>query len=37
MTGEAALAIERLQLPGRRAVTAADFANTRGYVGLVLA
>jgi methionyl-tRNA formyltransferase len=37
MTGEDALAIERLQLPGRRAVTAADFANTRGYVGLVLA
>lgn len=31
-----ALAIERLQLPGRRAVTAADFANTRGFVGLVL-
>lgn len=37
MTGEDALAIDRLQLPGRRAVTAADFANTRGYVGLVLA
>jgi methionyl-tRNA formyltransferase len=36
MTGADALAIERLQLPGRRAVTAADFANTRGYVGLVL-
>ena len=36
MTGRDALAIERLQLPGRRAVTAADFANTRGYVGLVL-
>jgi len=36
MTGADALAIERLQLPGRRPVTAADFANTRGYVGLVL-
>jgi len=37
MTGGDALAIERLQLPGRRAVTAADFANTRGFAGLVLA
>ena len=37
MTGRDALAIERLQLPGRRAVTAADFANTRGFTGLVLA
>jgi len=36
MTAVDALAIERLQLPGRRAVTAADFANTRGFVGLVL-
>jgi methionyl-tRNA formyltransferase len=36
MTARDALAIERLQLPGRRAVTAADFANTRGFVGLVL-
>jgi methionyl-tRNA formyltransferase len=36
MTARNALAIERLQLPGRRAVTAADFANTRGFVGLVL-
>jgi methionyl-tRNA formyltransferase len=36
MTAVDALAIERLQLPGRRAVSAADFANTRGYVGLVL-
>lgn len=37
MTGKDALAIERLQLPGRRAVGAADFANSRGFVGLVLA
>ncbi|MGH8136107.1 MAG: methionyl-tRNA formyltransferase [Steroidobacteraceae bacterium] len=37
MTGRAALAIERLQLPGRREVAASDFANTRGFVGLVLA
>ena len=36
LTGRDALAIERLQLPGRRAVGAADFANTRGFVGLVL-
>lgn len=36
MTGKDALALERLQLPGRRAVGAADFANTRGFVGLVL-
>ena len=36
MTGEDALAIEQLQLPGRRAVTAADFANTSDYTGLVL-
>lgn len=36
MTAVDALAIERLQLPGRRAVTAADFANTGGFVGLVL-
>jgi methionyl-tRNA formyltransferase len=36
MTGRDALAIERLQLPGRRTVTAADFANSRGCVGLVL-
>ena len=36
MTGKDALAIDRLQLPGRRAVGAADFANTRGFVGLVL-
>jgi methionyl-tRNA formyltransferase len=36
MTGEQALSIRRLQLPGRRAVPAADFANTRRLVGLVL-
>ena len=36
MTGKGALALERLQLPGRRAVAAADFANTGGFVGLVL-
>ena len=36
MTGRDALAIERLQLPGRRAVAASDFANSRGFVGLVL-
>jgi len=36
MTGRNALAIERLQLPGRRAVSAADLANTRDFVGLVL-
>ncbi len=36
MTGGDALAIERLQLPGRRAVAAGDFANTRGFAGLVL-
>jgi len=36
MTGEAALAIRRLQLPGRRVVPAADFANARRLVGLVL-
>ncbi len=37
MTGGDALVIERLQLPGRRAVDAADFANTRGFAGLVMA
>ena len=36
MTAVDALVIERLQLPGRRAVAASDFANTRGFVGLVL-
>jgi len=36
MTAVDALVIERLQMPGRRAVAASDFANTRGFVGLVL-
>ncbi len=36
MTGEQALAIRRLQLPGRRVVTAAQFANARQLVGRVL-
>ncbi|HEY5558863.1 MAG TPA: methionyl-tRNA formyltransferase [Steroidobacteraceae bacterium] len=36
MTAEQALAIRRLQLPGRRAVPAADFANARRLVGQVL-
>ena len=36
MTGRNALGIERLQSPGRNAVSAADFANTRDLVGLVL-
>ncbi len=37
MCGDRALAIRRLQLPGRRAVAAADFANARRLAGLVLA
>jgi len=37
MTGADALAIERLQLPGRRPVAAADFARTRPLAGLMLA
>ncbi len=37
LTGDQALAIRRLQLPGRRAVPAADFANARRLAGLVLA
>lgn len=36
MTAEDALVIRRLQLPGRRVVPAADFANARRLVGLVL-
>ncbi|HLG53343.1 MAG TPA: methionyl-tRNA formyltransferase [Steroidobacteraceae bacterium] len=36
MTGVGALAIECLQLPGRRPVAAADFARTRPLAGLVL-
>ena len=34
--GQGALAIGRVQLPGRRAVAAADFANTRPLAGRVL-
>ena len=37
MTGEGALALTRLQLPGRRVVTAAEFANTRSLSGRVFA
>jgi methionyl-tRNA formyltransferase len=37
MTADEALAIRRLQLPGRRAVPAAEFANARRLAGLVLA
>ncbi|MEX0733983.1 MAG: methionyl-tRNA formyltransferase [Steroidobacteraceae bacterium] len=37
MTGEQALALRRVQLPGRRAVTAAEFANARPLAGRVLA
>jgi len=36
MTGEQALAVRRLQLPGRRVVPAIDLANARRLVGLVL-
>ena len=36
MTGDGALAIERLQLPGRRPVAAAEFAQARRLPGLVL-
>ena len=36
-TGEGALALTRLQLPGRRVVTAAEFANARPLAGRVLA
>ena len=37
MCGDRALALRRVQLPGRRAVAAADFANARSLAGLVLA
>ena len=37
MTGEQALALTRVQLPGRRAVTAAELANSRPLAGQVLA
>ena len=36
MTGAAALALKRVQLPGRRVVTAAELANARPLVGRVL-
>jgi methionyl-tRNA formyltransferase len=37
MTGDQALALLRVQLPGRRAVSAAEFANARALAGKVLA
>ena len=37
MTGEQALALTRVQLPGRRAVSAAELANSRPLSGRVLA
>jgi len=37
MTGEQALALTRVQLPGRRAVSAAELANSRPLAGQVLA
>ncbi len=37
MTGDQALALTRVQLPGRRAVGAAEFANARPLAGVVLA
>ena len=36
MTGDQALALKRVQLPGRRAVSAAEFANARPLAGTVL-
>ena len=36
MTGDQALALKRVQLPGRRAVNAAEFANARPLAGTVL-
>ncbi|HEX9706500.1 MAG TPA: methionyl-tRNA formyltransferase [Steroidobacteraceae bacterium] len=36
MTGDQALALRRVQLPGRRAVTAAELANARPLAGRVL-
>jgi len=36
MTGEQALALKRLQLPGRRSVSAAELANARPLAGRVL-
>ncbi len=37
MTGDQALALRRLQLPGKRAIGAAEFANARPLAGVVLA
>jgi methionyl-tRNA formyltransferase len=37
MAGEGALALRRVQLPGRRAVGAREFANARSLVGKVVA
>jgi methionyl-tRNA formyltransferase len=37
MTGEQGLALTRVQLPGRRAVSAAELANSRPLAGRVLA
>lgn len=36
MAGEGALALKRVQLPGRRAVAARELANARSLVGRVL-
>jgi methionyl-tRNA formyltransferase len=36
MTGDQALALLRVQLPGRRAISAAEFANARPLAGMVL-
>ena len=36
MTGDQALALKRVQLPGRRAVSAAEFAHSRPLAGMVL-
>ena len=36
MTGDQALALRRLQLPGKRVVSAAEFANARQLAGTVL-
>jgi methionyl-tRNA formyltransferase len=37
MSGEGALVLRRVQLPGRRVIPAAEFARSRPLVGLVLA
>ncbi len=37
MTGDQALALRRIQLPGKRAVSAAEFVNARPLAGTVLA